>query len=283
MALLSVADALARVLAHAAPLPAERGAARRSRRPRACRRSQGAAHAAAGRRLGHGRLCRARRRCGQRAGAAESHRRGRRRPAVCARDRSRRGGAHFHRRRGAGRRRHGRDPGVHQARRRLRRRARSPTARAATSARKGSTSKRATFCFPPGHRLTRARPRARRRHEPSALPVHRRPKVALFATGDELVPPGVEPGPGQIVSSNAFALAALARAEGADVDRSRHCPRPARRYGRGGPPARANSAPTFSSPAAAPRSANTTSCRRRLPPRAWNCRSGRWPCGPAVR
>jgi molybdopterin molybdotransferase len=50
------------------------------------------------------------------------------------------------------------------------------------------------------------------------VPVHRRPKVALFATGDELVPPGVEPGPGQIVSSNTFALAALARAEGATVD-----------------------------------------------------------------
>ncbi len=49
------------------------------------------------------------------------------------------------------------------------------------------------------------------------LPVHRRPKIALFATGDELVPPGIEPGPGQIVYSNGFALAALARAEGAEV------------------------------------------------------------------
>lgn len=49
------------------------------------------------------------------------------------------------------------------------------------------------------------------------VPVHRRPKVALFATGDELVPPGVEPSAGQIVSSNTFALAALARGEGADV------------------------------------------------------------------
>lgn len=49
------------------------------------------------------------------------------------------------------------------------------------------------------------------------VPVHRRPKVALAATGDELVPPGIEPGPGQIVSSNTYALAALARAEGAAV------------------------------------------------------------------
>jgi molybdopterin molybdotransferase len=49
------------------------------------------------------------------------------------------------------------------------------------------------------------------------LPVHRKPKVVLFATGDELVPPGTEPGPGQIVYSNGFALAALAREEGAEV------------------------------------------------------------------
>ncbi|MDH8570839.1 molybdopterin molybdotransferase, partial [Klebsiella pneumoniae] len=41
------------------------------------------------------------------------------------------------------------------------------------------------------------------------LPVHRRPKVAILATGDELVPPGTTPGPGQIVYSNVFALAAL--------------------------------------------------------------------------
>jgi molybdopterin molybdotransferase len=47
--------------------------------------------------------------------------------------------------------------------------------------------------------------------------LHRRPKLALFATGDELVPPGQEPGPGQIVYSNGFALAALARQEGATV------------------------------------------------------------------
>jgi molybdopterin molybdotransferase len=49
------------------------------------------------------------------------------------------------------------------------------------------------------------------------LPVHRRPKIALFATGDELVPPGCEPAAGQIVSSNNFALEALVRSEGAHV------------------------------------------------------------------
>jgi molybdopterin molybdotransferase len=49
------------------------------------------------------------------------------------------------------------------------------------------------------------------------LPVHRRPKIAIVATGDELVPPGTEPGPGQIVYSNVFALATVARREGAEV------------------------------------------------------------------
>src|SRR5688572_13831529 len=49
------------------------------------------------------------------------------------------------------------------------------------------------------------------------LPVHRRPRVGILATGDELVPPGTAPGPGQIVYSNVFALAALAEQEGAGV------------------------------------------------------------------
>ena len=51
----------------------------------------------------------------------------------------------------------------------------------------------------------------------SRLSVHRRPKVAVLATGDELVPPGSTPKPGEIVYSNGYAIIALARASGAEV------------------------------------------------------------------
>jgi molybdopterin molybdotransferase len=49
------------------------------------------------------------------------------------------------------------------------------------------------------------------------LPVIRRPVIAVLGTGDELVPPGTTPGDGEIVYSNGFALMALARSEGAEV------------------------------------------------------------------
>jgi len=47
------------------------------------------------------------------------------------------------------------------------------------------------------------------------VPVRRCPDVALVATGDELVMPGEEPGPDQIIASNAFGLKALLEARGA--------------------------------------------------------------------
>ncbi|KYK45269.1 molybdopterin molybdenumtransferase MoeA [Bradyrhizobium liaoningense] len=49
------------------------------------------------------------------------------------------------------------------------------------------------------------------------LAVRRRPRVAILATGDELVMPGTTPGHGQIVYSNGYALHALARSEGAET------------------------------------------------------------------
>ena len=47
------------------------------------------------------------------------------------------------------------------------------------------------------------------------VPVHRRPVVAVIATGDELVMPGETPAPDQIIASNSFGLAAQLEAAGA--------------------------------------------------------------------
>ncbi len=47
--------------------------------------------------------------------------------------------------------------------------------------------------------------------------VYRRPRVAILATGDELVQPGSMPGPAQIIASNTFGVAALVRQNGGDV------------------------------------------------------------------
>jgi molybdopterin molybdotransferase len=50
----------------------------------------------------------------------------------------------------------------------------------------------------------------------AGISVHRAPVVAILATGDELVEPGRTPGPGQIVSSNPYGLAALVRRFGGE-------------------------------------------------------------------
>ena len=51
----------------------------------------------------------------------------------------------------------------------------------------------------------------------ATLPVVRAPLVAILATGTELVAPGTEPGPNQIVASNGYGVAAVARASGAQT------------------------------------------------------------------
>jgi molybdenum cofactor synthesis domain-containing protein len=55
----------------------------------------------------------------------------------------------------------------------------------------------------------------------TAVPVYRRPVVAVLSSGDELVDPAVRPAPGQIRDSNRYAIAASLRAMGA---RARHYP-----------------------------------------------------------
>lgn len=51
----------------------------------------------------------------------------------------------------------------------------------------------------------------------AVLPVRRRPRVAVLATGDELVAPGEEPGPDQIIASNSFGVAAIVQEAGGEV------------------------------------------------------------------
>jgi molybdopterin molybdotransferase len=49
------------------------------------------------------------------------------------------------------------------------------------------------------------------------LPVRRKPRVGILATGDELVRPGEAPGPDQIVASNIYALAAIVTRAGGEA------------------------------------------------------------------
>ena len=196
MALLPVADALARVLDGVEPLPRRDAPLDRRAWPRARRRPRGAAHPAAGRRLGHGRLCGARRRCRERAGDAQASS-ARSRPASRSPARS----APAKRRASSpaawcrpaptpssSRRTPTRDGDTRRSSTHRRR-------AAGTSARAGLDFKQGEVLLPRGRRLTdRDLTLAAAMNHPT-LPVHRRPKVAVLATGDELVPPGSDARP----------------------------------------------------------------------------------------
>src|SRR6202035_203585 len=86
----------------------------------------------------------------------------------------------------------------------------------------GRHVRRAGLDFAEGEVLLRAGIRLSPRHIGLAaamnrpwLFVHRRPRVGILSTGDEIVMPGDPIGPHQIVSSNALALCAFATASGA--------------------------------------------------------------------
>jgi molybdopterin molybdotransferase len=81
----------------------------------------------------------------------------------------------------------------------------------------GLDFKRGAVLLSQGHRLSdRDLALAAAMNHPR-LPVHRRPKLAFFASGDELVMPGSKLAPGEIVHSNAYAILAMARREGCEV------------------------------------------------------------------
>ncbi len=79
---------------------------------------------------------------------------------------------------------------------------------------RGEDMRRGDLLFAAGHRC--------RPHDVGALTgvgasrvlVHRRPRVAVIATGNEIVPPDATPQPGQVRSINQYALAAMIAAEG---------------------------------------------------------------------
>lgn len=71
------------------------------------------------------------------------------------------------------------------------------------------------FCA--GHRLTSRDLALAAAAGYAHLPVRRKPRIALLATGDELVKPSETLGEGQIVASNTYAVAAMARAAGGET------------------------------------------------------------------
>lgn len=57
-----------------------------------------------------------------------------------------------------------------------------------------------------------------------SIPVHRRPRVVVLSTGNELVEPGTPLEPGQIHDANSFTLTAMARTANAVADRRQRAP-----------------------------------------------------------
>src|SRR5205807_5290985 len=69
-----------------------------------------------------------------------------------------------------------------------------------------------------GHRIRAAEVGALAAIGRTSLRVFARPRCAVLATGDELVPPGAMPGPGQIRNSNTASIGAQVRGLGLECD-----------------------------------------------------------------
>ena len=81
--------------------------------------------------------------------------------------------------------------------------------------RRGTSVRAGDVVLKAGMKLNGARIGALAELGRAVVSVHRRPTVAVLATGDELVPIGQRPGPGQIRNSNEAMLVALLQAAGA--------------------------------------------------------------------
>jgi molybdopterin molybdotransferase len=82
---------------------------------------------------------------------------------------------------------------------------------------KGLDFREGDTLFAPGHRLSARDLGLAAGLGHAALPLRRRPVMAILATGDELVPPGVMPVGDEIIATSSVALAALVQAEGAQA------------------------------------------------------------------
>jgi len=79
---------------------------------------------------------------------------------------------------------------------------------------RGEDVRRGQVVLEPGHRLRPQDIGALAGIGCLSLPVYRRPRVAIIATGDEIVPPETEPGPGEVRDINSYSLAAQVEQEG---------------------------------------------------------------------
>jgi len=82
--------------------------------------------------------------------------------------------------------------------------------------RRGEEVRAGATVLPAGTRLGAAELSLAAACEAARVHVHRRPRVAILTTGDELVALGQEPAPGKLVETNSQALAQLAREAGAE-------------------------------------------------------------------
>ena len=81
--------------------------------------------------------------------------------------------------------------------------------------RRGEEVRAGATVLPAGMRLGAAELSLAAACEAARVQVHRRPRVAVLTTGDELVALGQQPAPGKLVETNSHALAQLAREAGA--------------------------------------------------------------------